>query len=115
MRAMRGLAAKVRPTIGDALELQVEGISQRRRRVNSKMRTALSWLSALESGTPFTLKAEDIEPFEYGGSVAVGGLSKGFLGGSSKSKTAALGPVIEEVAEADEESTKRANEGGLRN
>jgi len=56
---------------------------------------ALSWLCALESGMGFELKAEDIEAFEYGGSVAVGGLSKGFL--SSKSKT--VPTIVEEVDE----------------
>ena len=72
----------------------------------------LNWLSALESGTPFALKQEDIEAFEYGGSVADGGLAKGFLGGGAKGT---LPAVVEEVApEPTEEARKEAAAEELR-
>jgi len=54
----------------------------------------LSWLSEIETGVPFTLKEEDIADFEYAGSVAGGGLAKGFLGGKAK-EGGALGALVE--------------------
>ena len=69
----------------------------------------LSYLSQIETGQPFSLKQEDIPDFEYGGSVATGGLSKGFLNaGKAKGN---LNAVVEEVAEVDgatEEATAEA-------
>ena len=55
----------------------------------------LSWLACLETNSPFTLKQEDLADFEYGGSVAGGGLAKGFLSGG-KGGGAALAAVAEE-------------------
>ena len=59
----------------------------------------LSWLTELETGKPYKLREEDIEPFEYGSSVAAPTLPKGFL---NAGKPAA-------VAEGEEEG---AGEGG---
>ena len=66
----------------------------------------LSYLSELETGSAFALKQEDIADFEYGGSVAAGGLAKGFLGGS-KAKKAPLG-AVDEAAEEERTATATA-------
>ncbi|KAL1522898.1 hypothetical protein AB1Y20_000640 [Prymnesium parvum] len=59
----------------------------------------LQWLTAIENGTRFQLKQEDIHDFEYGASVNGGGaFMKGFLTPNSK-----LDGVVEEVdGHADE-------------
>jgi dynein assembly factor 3 len=56
----------------------------------------LGWLSEMENGVPFGLKQEDIEAFEYGGSVASGGLAKGFLDAGGKAQRSSLEAVVEE-------------------
>ena len=62
----------------------------------------LGYLSSLETGVSFTLKQEDITDFEYGGSVASGGIiSKGFLSG--KKDEPALGAVVEEEEEGEQD------------
>uniref|UniRef100_A0A7S2E2B1 Vps72/YL1 C-terminal domain-containing protein n=1 Tax=Haptolina brevifila TaxID=156173 RepID=A0A7S2E2B1_9EUKA len=80
----------------------------------------LSWLSEIETGVPFTLKEEDIADFEYAGSVAAGGLAKGFLSGKGKGKPlealveevedAIVEVVDEEAAAAEAAAAKRAEE-----
>ena len=57
----------------------------------------LGWLTALETGKRFELKPESVADFEYGGSVAAGGLAKGFL--ASKKAGGPAAPPIEEVGE----------------
>jgi len=56
----------------------------------------LCWLTALETGRSYSIKSEDFEDFEYGGSVASGGLSKGFLATGGKPQLA-----IEELEEEE--------------
>ena len=62
---------------------------------------ALGVLSSLETGQAFRLKQEDIADFEYGGSVAAGGLSKGFLNGKGGGD-AALSAVVEVEVEGED-------------
>lgn len=75
----------------------------------------LSWLTELETGKPYKLREEDIEPFEYGSSVAAPSLPKGFLnaaGGGGKPATVAEEgedePVIDEVIDAQQQQQAAA-------
>lgn len=80
----------------------------------------LGYLSSMETGASFALKQEDMADFEYGGSVAGGGLSKGFLNpGGGKSGLGAVaeedgegGAAVEDITDLDPaaEEAKRAKE-----
>lgn len=74
----------------------------------------VGWLTQLETGRPFVLRAEDFDDFEYGASVGSAGLVKGFLRSDQAGPRPReqIGSIFEEITEEEEEGAAAKAEAG---